>query len=116
MSDTATVLADLLRASLDDCRVKLGPRTERRLLDRMTELAQISHYEIVVAHLTPPNENEDRPKPWFETKEARLHYLLHTATASGAPAQKPRPRSLGPQIVPVGYRRRTERNQQRRPR
>ena len=38
--DTATVLDDLLRASLDDCQVSLPPLTTHRVIDpRMAELA-----------------------------------------------------------------------------
>ena len=37
--DSATVLDDLLRASLGDCRVHLPPLTTHRVIDRMAELA-----------------------------------------------------------------------------
>jgi hypothetical protein len=35
---TAVILGDVLRAALDDSRVKLGPRTERAVIERAAEL------------------------------------------------------------------------------
>jgi hypothetical protein len=40
--DTRTVLADLLRAACDDERVRVPPLAQGRVIDRMTELADIA--------------------------------------------------------------------------
>lgn len=59
MNDTATVLGDLLRAALDDCRVRLPPLTQRKVLARMVELAEVMGVEI--------NRPEPEPRLWSES-------------------------------------------------
>lgn len=48
MTDTATILGDLLRAALDDERVRIPALAERRVVARMVELAEIIGVEIVM--------------------------------------------------------------------
>lgn len=57
MTDTATIINDLLLAALDDCRIRIGPLGQRRLLERMVELAEIGGVEISVAHRQASGDN-----------------------------------------------------------
>lgn len=57
-TDTATILGDLLRSALDDCRVKLPALAERRVVDRMVELAEIAGVEIAIAPTFSTRENQ----------------------------------------------------------
>lgn len=62
MTKLATVLGDLLRAALDDCRVRLPPLTERKILSRMVELAECMGIEVIPA--TPEPQPADDPTEW----------------------------------------------------
>jgi hypothetical protein len=44
---TALVLGDVIRASLDDNRIHLPPRAQRRPIERAAELLAIASYELV---------------------------------------------------------------------
>ncbi len=45
-SQVALIIGDLLRAALDDERVRLTPMVERRVIRRMVELAEVAGYHI----------------------------------------------------------------------
>lgn len=59
----ADVFNDLLLASLDDTRIRLSPMAQRRLLDRMVELAEVAGLEIVIAATFSPDENQEHGLP-----------------------------------------------------
>jgi hypothetical protein len=41
------VLADAIRGALDDCRIRLGPRTERAFVERVGELLDAAGYRLI---------------------------------------------------------------------
>lgn len=51
-----TVLGDLLRAALDDTGARLAPTIERRVIDRMAELADVAGIEL---HRDPTPHGRD---------------------------------------------------------
>lgn len=62
MTDVEVVLGDLLRAALDDCRVRLPPLTARKVLVRMVELAEVMGVEMTRPE---PEPKPDDPAEWF---------------------------------------------------
>ncbi len=43
---TTGVVADVVRGALDDCRIRLGPRTERAFIERVAELLDVAGYRL----------------------------------------------------------------------
>lgn len=65
MTDIEAVLSDLLHASLDDCRVRLPPLTERKILARMVALAECAGVEMTRPEPEPQQLTIDDPSEWF---------------------------------------------------
>lgn len=47
-TDPAVILRDIISAGLDDCNILLPPATEQRLVDRVTELAELAGVTVAV--------------------------------------------------------------------